>query len=311
MNLSATQRRFSAALDSLVADIKQDRAILAAILCGSLSHDTVWDKSDIDLALVTVDDKKIQSSDISLFADGVNVHAFLVPRTEFRKVVDGTVQHSFLHSLLAKGRLLYTHDDSIADLCRRLNELGAHDAQVQLLRAATHALTPLYKARKWLVTRNDLEYTALWILYAATPIAQIEAVSRGLLVDREVVPQAATLNPPLFHTIYTNLLNTPKTMAAVESALVAAETYLSERATRLFAPILDYLTDAGDVRSCTDIDDHFKRHLNVSGVVIACEYLADQHLIGKASTAARLTKKSHVDVQELAFYSLSDRPDDR
>ena len=40
---------FDAALTALVARIERDRSILAAILCGSLSHDTVWAKSDIDL----------------------------------------------------------------------------------------------------------------------------------------------------------------------------------------------------------------------------------------------------------------------
>ena len=34
----------------------------------------------------------------------------------------------------------------------------------------------------------------------------------------------------------------------------------------------------------------------------ACEYLADQGLIGKASAPVRLTKRSNVDVQELAFF---------
>ena len=47
------RQTFTAALDSLVAQIQQDRSILAALLCGSLSHDTVWAKSDIDLILVT------------------------------------------------------------------------------------------------------------------------------------------------------------------------------------------------------------------------------------------------------------------
>ena len=50
---------FTSALDSLVAQVKKDRSILAAILCGSLSHDAVWAKSDIDLVLVTVDDAKV------------------------------------------------------------------------------------------------------------------------------------------------------------------------------------------------------------------------------------------------------------
>ena len=71
------------------------------------------------------------------YADGVNVHAFLMPRAEFRKMVEGSVRNSFMHSFLAKGRLLYTHDPTIADLCARLREIGERDTQVQLLRAAT------------------------------------------------------------------------------------------------------------------------------------------------------------------------------
>ena len=46
-----------------------------------------------------------------------------------------------------------------------------------------------------------------------------------------------------------------------------------------------------------------------SGVTTACEYLADQGLIGKASTPVQLTKKSNVEVQELAFFYLEERPD--
>src|SRR5512134_1152384 len=79
---------FTAALDRLVGQIKQDRAILAVVLCGSLSHDTVWSKSDIDLVLVTIDDQKIDAGDMALNADGVNVHAILTPRAEFRRIVE-------------------------------------------------------------------------------------------------------------------------------------------------------------------------------------------------------------------------------
>ena len=100
-----------------MAQVRRDRSILAAILCGSLSHDTVWAKSDIDLVLVTVDDKRTEKNHLALYAGGVNVHAFLIPRTDFRKTVEGAVRNSFMHSLLAKGRLLYTHDETIAALC--------------------------------------------------------------------------------------------------------------------------------------------------------------------------------------------------
>jgi predicted nucleotidyltransferase len=171
MHDGTVQLRFLAALETLVDQIKADRSILAAVLCGSLSHDTVWEKSDIDLVLVTLDDRKLDRTGVALHADGVNIHALLMSRADFRRVVEGTVRNSFTHSFLTKGRLLYTHDPTIADLCASLAGIGDRDRQVQLLRAATHALPLIDKAHKWFLTRGDLDYTALWILYAATPLA--------------------------------------------------------------------------------------------------------------------------------------------
>jgi hypothetical protein len=302
MDHVATREKFTRALDTLIERVKEDRAVLAAILCGSLSHDTVWAKSDIDLVLVTIDDKKVEASDVALYADGVNIHAFLMPRAVFRQTVEAVTRNSFMHSLLTKGRLLYTHDPTIADLCETLKAIGDRDTQIQLLRAATSALPPIYKAHKWFVTRGDLDYTALWILYAATPLAQIEVIGRRLLADREVIPQAISLNPEFFRVIYTEMLNAKKTAAAVENALTAIDAYIADRATTLFGAVIDHLRDVGEARSCTEIEDHFKRNFDISSVTTACEYLADQGLIGKASTQVRLTRRSSIDVQELAFF---------
>jgi uncharacterized protein len=302
----SAREAFTAALDTLVGQVRQDRSILAALLCGSLSHDTVWAKSDIDLLLVTIDDSKVTPGAMALYAGGVNVHAILIPRAAFRRTVEGSVQNSFMHALLAKGRLLYTHDETIARLCEGLHELGTRDKEIQLLRAATSALPAVYKAHKWLVTREDLDYTALWLLYAATSLAQVEVIDAGLVADREVIPQAMKLNPALFETIYSRLLNTKKSRANVVAALEAVDRYLAARAPVLFAPVVAYLRETGEARSCAELEDHFKRHFDVSEVTTACEYLADQKVIGKVSVPARLTKKSNVDVQELAFVYLGD-----
>jgi hypothetical protein len=299
------QAAFVAALDGLIAQVRKDRTVLAALLCGSLSHDTVWAKSDIDLVLVTVDDGKPAMTGIALNADGVNVHAMLVPRAAFRRLVEGSVQNSFMHALLAKGRLLYTHDDSIARLCEGLNALGGRDRELQLLRAATGALPAVDKAHKWLITRADLNYTALWILYAATSLAQIEVIAAGKVADREVIPQAMTLNPGLFATIYTDMLNGKKTRGRVDKALDTVDRYLAERAPSLFAPVITYLRDAGEARSCAEIENYFTRHFDVTDVTTACEYLAHQGRIGKVSLPAGLTRRSNVHVQELAFVYLA------
>jgi hypothetical protein len=301
---ASPREQFTAALDGLVERLQQDRSILAAILCGSLSHDTVWAKSDIDLVLVTIDDKNVGCTDFALNADGVNVHANLMPRAAFRATIEGSTRNSFMHALLAKGRLLYTHDRTISDLFSTLDRIGDRDTQLQLLRAASGALPLIYKAHKWFLTRADLDYTALWILYAATPLAQIEVIGRRQLADREVIPQALALNPSFFKIIYTDLLNAKKTKATVQRALDAVDTYMAERATTVFSLVIEHLREVGEARSCTEIETHFKRNFDIGDVTTVCEYLADRELIGKAATPVRLTKRSNVDVQELAFFYL-------
>ena len=299
----SVQQKFSAALDSLIERVKLDRSVLAALLCGSLSHDTVWDKSDIDLVLVTIDDKKSSNEGLALYADGLNVHALLMTRAEFRKAVEGSIRNSFGHSFLAKGRLLYTHDETIAGLCAELHRIGDRDTQRQLLSAGTCALPAIYKAHKWLITRGDLEYTALWILYAANSLAKIEVLSARLILDREALPQAIKLNPSFFKVIYTDLLNSKKTRKSVEQALSAIDTYVAERAEQLFGPVIEHLQEVAEARSATDIEDYFSRNYGVEGVTGACEYLADQGLIGKAHLPVRITKRSNVNVEELAFFA--------
>jgi hypothetical protein len=300
-------RRFEAALVGLIDEVKRDRTILAAVLGGSLSHDKVWAKSDIDLVFVTADERKdprAVDAGHALYADGVNIHAILMTRAEFRATVEGAVRNSFMHSFLAKGRLLYTHDPSLEPLFARIGHIGERDTHVQLLRAATGALPAIYKAHKFFLTRGDLDYTALWILAASHALARIEVVGRRLLADREVLLQALQLNPDLFRVVYTELINTPKTRERVQAALQAVDAYLAERAPSLFGPVLDYLAAAGDARACSEIEAHFERHFGIEGVTTACEYLADQGLIGKASAPVKLTKKSSVEVQELAFFAI-------
>jgi len=306
--LVQVRARFAAALDRVVATVREDRAILAAILCGSLAHDLVWDKSDVDLVLVTIDDRAVKTQGVSIDAEGVNVHALLMSRAEFRKTVEGSPQQSFMHSFLAKGTLLYTHDASIPPLLASLRELGERDVQLQLLRAATSILPALYKARKFFITRRDLDYTAWWILAAAVPMARMEVIGRGLLADREVVPQAMALSPEVFAPVYHDLLNEPKSEAQVARALSQVDAYLEARTPRVFAPLFDYLRDAGEPRAASEIEEHFTRHLGVEGLTTACEYLSDRGLVGRASIPARLTKRSHVDVQEQAFFHIGDPP---
>ena len=293
MEPAAIRQKFASALDALIETVKADRSILAAMLCGSLSHDTVWAKSDIDLVLVTIDDHRSRAPALALDADGINVHAWLIPRAQFRKTVEGAIHNSFMHALLAQGRLLYTHDPTIADLCAGLADIGARDTRGAAAAKRRPTRCPASTRRASGSSPAAISTTpALWILYAATSLARIEVVGARQIADREVIPQAMTLNPAFFTLVYTDLLNKPKTRPRIEAALDAIDAYLAARTARLFRLVVDHLREAGEARASSEIDAHFKRHFDVSGVTTACEYLAHRDLIGKAALPAHLTKKS-------------------
>jgi len=110
------------------------------------------------------------------------------------------------------------------------------------------------------------------------------------------------LNSAFFKIVYSDLLNTKKTSKNVQGALLAIDKYLAERTTTLFGAVIEHLRDVGEARSATEIEDHFQRNFGIHGVTGVCEYLADRGLLGKAPLRARLTKKSNVDVEELAFF---------
>jgi hypothetical protein len=48
----------------------------------------------------------------------------------------------------------------------------------------------------------------------------------------------------------------------------------------------------------------------MEGVTAACEYLADQGLIDKVATPVQLTRRSNVQVEELAFIYTGEAPDE-
>ena len=293
---------FNQALDSLVNKLKQDRYILAAILCGSLSHDQVWEKSDIDLLLIGTEEKK-PIRGFCLVENGVNIHATLFPRSKFKAMIEGSLQSSFDHSLFSKSTLLFSWDETIQDYYENVSHVGAHDREMQLLKAGAWAVGTLAKAEKWFHVKNDLSYSFLWIMYCVNNLARIETLLHSEVTAREVIHQALRHNPAFFKAIYTDLIHGEKDEATIREALEQIDRYLEEKIDLLFRPILDFLSEAGGVRSTTELNAYFDKKAQASGLLsMAYEWLADKGVIQKVPSPVRLTEKSRVVMDEAGYY---------
>lgn len=299
--MSETRNRFEAALNSLVAKLQSDRTLLAAILFGSLAYDEVWDRSDIDLYLITVDDRTAPKGSFCLLEEGVNIHASCVTRSQFKSQIDGGLQGDFISSSFSRSQLLYSHDESIREFYDRVQAVGSRDCELQLLRQANYLLYYMAKAEKWFQVKQDLDYTFVWILRSIDSLASIEVFLARQIPGREVIQQALKLNPDLFHAVYTDLIHGPKTRDAIGGALNRINGVLDERLEQLFRPILEYLAEASGPRSTTEIDTYFRK-IHAGSLTFAYEWLADKGVIEKVPVPLRLGEKSRVTVDEAAYY---------
>ena len=298
-----TRERFEKALETIQTDLEFDDHVLAAILCGSLSYDEVWEKSDIDLVVLTSDEKQREVRGLALMAEDVNIHTQLMSRSEFKRHIDASQRNSTFHSMFARSKLIFTKDPSIEDLFEQLHHLGQHDLMVQVMQSMQLSVMTLYKAKKWLKIKKDNHYTAHWVLHVANVLAKVVLSRRGILVDREALVEACQYEPELFKLIYTDLFDGEVSHDKLTAAIEAIDAYMEPIAEEVFSPVIEYLKEAGgEPRSGTEIEHYFNRNYALEHTVTGCEWLSDIGLIEKASIPTKLTLYSQNEVEELAFF---------
>ena len=299
---AAVEKRYRDALDSLVTKVERDRNIIAAILCGSMSYDQVWDKSDIDLLLVQREGKG-DPRGYTLAENDVNIHAEVIPRGQLRRWQEAALQGSFDHSFFSRSTLLFCSDESVKAWYQNANlhNIGARDRRLQLLIVATGLLPTLKYTEKQFYVNGDLNYSFLSILRTVESLARIEVILNDEVPSREVIQPALEYNPDFFRVTYSDLINREKDEAVIQNALDTINAYLDEKLF-IFQPILDFLAEADGPRSTTELNSYFQKKIGDNGLDAAYEWLARKGIIQQVSTPIKLTLKSQVEIEETAYY---------
>ena len=306
--------RIHHALDSLTDTFEEDMYILAAILTSNLAEDNVWEKTTPYITLILRDGTKFKQKEYQLIEDGIPFRVQLYTRGSYRKLLDGTLQGSSLHSILAESRVLFSKD-SLFSVEGNANfrvgdpsclQVGERDKHSQLLNAAANVTAILAKAEKWFHLKRDMDYTFLYLTYAVRELARIEVLMHGETPRRKVIYQALAHNPSFFNAVFTDLIDTQKDETMLRDALEQIDAYLEENLQTLFKPLLDFLEESGDERTITDIFIHFGGR--ALAFELACEWLAQKGVIEQFSAPIRLTKDSQTSVEEPVYYFDANNP---
>src|SRR6185437_7634177 len=206
--------RFQAALDQLIERIAGDRYVLAVVLVGSLSAETIWRRETLGLWIIEADgvSRRLPSDgeDERIFRilveNGINIHAEVIPRARFKRMVEGTSRTAFSCSFFAHRRIVYSKDPSIESWFKEANAVATKDQERELLVFSTWTIDEHRRARKRLDIKRDLELAAQGIVSAAHSIAHTEIIRRGQICEQDVIYRAMEGDPQLFQTIYLDVL---------------------------------------------------------------------------------------------------------
>ena len=311
-NLDEKLDRFRSALELFLERLDKDKNILACVLVGSLNEETIWRKEHLYLWLIEVDGVtkrlKADGDDADIYRwlceEGINLHVQLIPRSRFRKMVEGTSRTSFSCNFFAKRELVHCKDPSIEKWFQKADTAATKDREKELLATTTWAIHAVRNAEKQLNVKQDLELAKQTLLWGAHSMAAMEIVRSGEIYEHEAIYRALEMDPELFQVVYVEVL-TKKTKKVFSAALEAMPQYLEEHWEANLKPLTHFLRKHGGTVPLTELSEHFAySQLHPWHLESACEWLESMGLVEKFSAPFKLTKKSRVDVEEPAYMML-------
>ena len=303
--------RYQAALAQFVERVMVDRYVLAVVEEGSLRPETIWARHALSLWIIEADGvtRRIASDGTDerifriLVENGVDIHAEVIPRSRFKKMVEGASRTAFSHNFFAKRRIVASKDKSIDGWFKKADRLATKDQERELLAFSTWTIHAAIHARKRLEIKGDLELASQNTLGAAHSVAHTEIIRRGEIWEDDVIYRAIEGAPALFKTIYLDVLAKPKNRKVLAAALDAVDAYLEEHYEAHLKPLLDYLKKQDRVVPLSEISDHFAfSQVHPGHLAAACEWLEKKGLLEKVSAPFKLTKRSLERVEEPAYF---------
>jgi hypothetical protein len=302
--------RFRAALNQFIERVADDRYVLAVVLVGSLSAETIWDRESLSLWIIETDgvsrrlpsDGKDERIFRILVENGINIHAELIPRSRFKKMVEGASRTAFSCNFFAQRRIVHSTDPSIKNWFEKANDIAIKDQERELLTFSTWTIHAHRHARKRLEIKGDLELAAQETLWAAHSVAHTEIIRQGQVWEGDVIYRAIEGDRVLFQTIYLDVLAKRKNRRVLQAALTAIDGYLDKHFKAHLKPLLGYLKKQNRLVPLSEISDHFaSSQLYPWHLESACEWLEGKGRLQKLSAPFKLTKRSLERVEEPAY----------
>jgi len=303
------RKKFEEALQAFIDEVKQDESITAALLFGSLVKGVIWEKSDIDLILITKD-QKIPYKDFWLMDGDINIQVTIETRNHFIRREQRSLQGSGAHHVLTTSKVLFSNDETLNEFIESMKNIGKRDFELQILRIVMMVIGDLEKTEKHLLVMDDLIQSYLFITRLLDNLASITCMLNNEIPGREAVEQAMKYEPELFETIYSKVILGSLTKEGLSNIISKIRTYLIENTVIIFEPIIDFMKKEATFRSASDIARFLNDRLQTSWWQIAAmgigNWLVETGYCDRVPCPTRLTLRSRREVNEIGYIYIGD-----
>jgi len=294
---------YQSAIDELTKKVKKDEYVLNLMMGGSLSYDTVWEKSDIDIMIVTRDEpygiRRV------FIEKDILIEGEVVTRDYFRKGTNRVKDGSIFHSYFSMSKLLFSRDDTIKDMYEDIQNIGSRDVEDLLFLNYMFCKDLINKAYKALYVKEDPHFALNFMMSGIRRMANIEVLLNRTIPLRESTVQALEFNPEFFKVVFTDMIHTPvKSGEVINEVLEKMENYLDEHLKDFIQPVLRLLEKEEEM---THYD--LKAHFSDIWLPLDMREFINRGFIRQTEAPFRLTKKSSSEMMQPAYQLASSKAD--
>lgn len=293
--------RFRAATQSFVEKIKNDVNVVAVIIGGSLAYDQVWEKSDIDASII-VRDQALKNDSFCIVEDDITINVSITTRSGFKRFLESLGGGSFMHSYFAKANIVYSTDESLYNYFEEFKRIGQDDLEENVFFLACELVHYHDKCLKWIQVKEDPLYAQYYLLKAAEVISRTEVCLSGEIPTREAIVKASSINPTLMSVFYQDAMSHHYSTAEILVAIDLIEQYIDQHLDIIKKPVIKYMSDQ-EMKTVTMITKYFKTESHF--IIGILDYLADKGVIAKVSQTIKITPKSKLAMEEIAYQYIS------
>ncbi|MFX1285611.1 MAG: nucleotidyltransferase domain-containing protein [Promethearchaeota archaeon] len=300
----ALRQKFDKALESFTDRIKTDNSILAVFVLGSYTNGIVWEKSDIDMVIVTKEERVLQDL-IVIRENDIQINAYVISRNDYRRNQQRFLQGSITHHMLSTSKLIHSSDRGISEFNRDMFSVAERDKELQILVRSEMLIGGIFKIKKSLYIEESLEKSLNWLILTTQEIARILIFLEGKIPGRDILTQAQEISTnKILENIIENVYKKGFTKENVEYALNLIEDFLLKNTHRFFKPLFEYLKESVGERSHSELDLYFKKATGFQGLTLveSISWLSDQGILMLGVKPKRITARSRVTVDETTIF---------